>query len=66
MAFITVQETADRMSVSRATLDRLVARGEFPQPFQFSDRTLRFDRDEVEGWIAAQRRTNNQPKETTQ
>lgn len=66
MAFITVQETADRLSVSRATLDRLVARGEFPQPFQFSDRALRFDSHDVEEWIAAQRRTNNQPKEATQ
>ena len=66
MTFITVQETADRLSVSRATLDRMVARNDFPPPYQFSDRTLRFNSNEVDNWIAMRRRANNQPKEATQ
>ncbi len=42
----------EQTSLSRASLDRLVAAGEFPKPVRITPRRLAFYASEVEAWIA--------------
>ena len=41
----------ERTSLSRSTLDRLVAAGKFPQPIRITDRRLAYDAAAVEAWM---------------
>ena len=42
-----------KTGVSRATIYRLVERGDFPQPRRLSERTSVWDEAEVDGWLKA-------------
>jgi len=52
---ISKDETASLVGYSTRGLDKLIQAGNFPKPFRFSSRKVRFDRDEVLGWMEGQR-----------
>ena len=49
--FLTPKAVCHRTSLSRSTLDRLVAAGHFPQPMRITDRRLAYNAAEVEAWM---------------
>lgn len=49
---ITPKQACERVALSRATLDRLVAAGTFPKPIRITERRLAFSEAEVDSWIA--------------
>ena len=53
MKLITIKETAWRLSVSRATLCRMIDRGEFPKPVHISDGCPRFNEQDIDEYIAS-------------
>lgn len=48
---LSPKAVCDRTSLSRSTLDRLVAAGLFPQPVRITDRRLAFDAAAVEAFL---------------
>lgn len=54
MQFLTPKATAEKIALSRATLDRMVAAGRFPKPISLTERRLVFNAADVEAWMAAQ------------
>jgi prophage regulatory protein len=49
--FLTPKAVCERVALSRATLDRLVAAGKFPQPIRLTERRLAYDAAAVEAWM---------------
>lgn len=49
--FLTPAAVCERTSLSRATLDRLVASGQFPKPVRIAARRLAFKAADVEEWM---------------
>ena len=49
--FLTPKAVCERVALSRATLDRLVAAGKFPTPIRLTERRLVYDADAVEAWM---------------
>ena len=49
--FLTPRAVCERVALSRATLDRLVAAGKFPQPIRLTERRLAYDAEAVEAWM---------------
>ena len=49
--FLTPKAVCSRTSLSRSTLDRLVAAGQFPHPMRITDRRLAFNASDVEAWM---------------
>lgn len=49
--FLTPKAVCDRVSLSRATLDRLVAAGKFPAPIRLTERRLAYNASDVEAWM---------------
>jgi excisionase family DNA binding protein len=62
---ITLDEAADRLGISRRTVDRYIERGQFVAIYQLPTGHLRCDEHDLDAWLASIR-TDNQPKETTQ
>jgi len=52
ITFMTPKRVCERTSLSRATLDRLVAAGEFPKPIRLTERRLASNEAEVQNWMA--------------
>lgn len=50
--FITPKQTCEKIAVSRATLDRMVAAGAFVTPIRITERRLAFNEAAVEAWMA--------------
>ena len=50
--FLSPKAVCERIALSRATLDRLVAAGNFPAPIRLTERRLAFDQRSVETWMA--------------
>lgn len=50
--FITPKQACERIALSRATLDRMVAAGTFPKPIRLTERRLAFNEADVDAWIA--------------
>ena len=50
--FITPKQACERIALSRATLDRMVAAGTFPKPIRITERRLVYIEADVEAWIA--------------
>jgi len=48
---VSPKAVCDRTSLSRSTLDRLVAAGAFPQPVRLTDRRLAFNAAAIEAWM---------------
>lgn len=67
MPLIPIKEVAARAGVSRTTIERMMARGEFIAAYQLPTGTLRFDSHELEQWLAKCRRIDpTQPNEKEQ
>lgn len=49
--FITPKQACERIAVSRATLDRMVAAGTFVTPIRITERRLAFNEADVEAWM---------------
>lgn len=49
--FLTPKAVCERVALSRATLDRLVAAGKFPTPIRLTERRLAFNAADVEAWM---------------
>ncbi|MBX7460809.1 AlpA family phage regulatory protein [Qipengyuania sp. YG19] len=49
--FLTPKAVCDKISLSRATLDRMVAAGKFPKPIQLTERRLAYSLADVEAWM---------------
>lgn len=54
------REVLDWLSISRSTLARLRARGQFPQPRRLSTGVLVFDEEEIEKWIGSRPRVGHE------
>jgi excisionase family DNA binding protein len=50
---LTGRDVADRLSISIRTLQRMVARGQFPRPIRFSRKWVRWKRSEVDSYLHA-------------
>ena len=48
---LTPKAVCERTSLSRSSLDRLVAIGHFPRPIRITERRLAYDAAAVEAWI---------------
>jgi predicted DNA-binding transcriptional regulator AlpA len=51
--FLSPRQTCEHVTVSRSTLDRLVAAGEFPKPIRITERRLAYVESEVAAWLEA-------------
>lgn len=49
--FLSPKDTCQRIALSRASLDRLVAARTFPAPIRLSERRIAFKEAEVETWM---------------
>ena len=50
--FLTPKAVCDKIAMSRATLDRMVAAGKFPKPIHLTERRLAYCQSAVETWMA--------------
>ncbi|WP_100260654.1 helix-turn-helix transcriptional regulator [Qipengyuania seohaensis] len=50
--FLSPKTVCERVAISRATLDRLVAAGNFPSPIRLTQRRLVYNQADVERWMA--------------
>lgn len=50
--FLTPKAVCERIALSRATLDRMVADGRFPKPIQLTERRLAYNATDVDAWMA--------------
>lgn len=48
---LTPKAVCQRTSLSRSTLDRLVAAGDFPKPVRITERRLAYDAAAVDEWV---------------
>ena len=48
---LTPKAVCERTSLSRSSLDRLVATGDFPQPIRITERRLAYNAAAVEAWM---------------
>lgn len=48
---LTPKAVCERTSLSRSSLDRLVATGQFPAPIRITERRLAFNLQAVEAWL---------------
>lgn len=51
MRLISTKAVCERTSLSRSTIDRLVAAGEFPKPVRITSRRLAYSAAAVDGWL---------------
>ena len=49
--FLSPKAVCEKISLSRSTLDRLVAVGRFPQPVRLTESRLAFSESDVEAWM---------------
>lgn len=49
--FLSPKSVCDRVAISRATLDRLVAANRFPKPIRLTERRLVYNAASVEAWM---------------
>ena len=49
--FLTPRAVCERVALSRATLDRLVASGKFPPPMRLTERRLAYNAADVDAWM---------------
>lgn len=59
MKLLTIKETAYRLSISRATLYRMVQRGELPKPIQITANggSPRFKEEDIDNFLASKFQT---------
>lgn len=49
--FLSPSAVCDKVALSRATLDRMVAAGRFPKPIKLTERRLAYNQADVEAWM---------------
>lgn len=49
--FLSPKAVCEKISISRSTLDRLVAAGQFPSPIRVTQSRLAFSEHAVEAWM---------------
>ena len=49
--FLSPKAVCEKISLSRSTLDRLVAAGRFPQPVRLTESRLAYSECDVEAWM---------------
>lgn len=49
--FLTPKAVCDKIALSRATLDRMVAANKFPRPLKLTERRLAYSQAAVEAWM---------------
>ena len=49
--FLTPKAVCEKIALSRATLDRLVAAGKFPSPIRLTERRIAFKASAVDEWM---------------
>ena len=54
---LKLEEVLGLVSLSRATVYRMMSRGEFPRPVRVGRRAARWHSDEVEEWLASRPHT---------
>lgn len=54
MQFLTPKQVCEKIALSRATLDRMVAQGRFPKPMKLTERRMAYEAQAVEAWMAEQ------------
>ena len=54
MQFLTPKQVCQKIALSRATLDRMVAQGRFPKPLKLTERRMAYEAQAVEAWMAEQ------------
>lgn len=52
--FYRIDEICDLLGLSKTTVRSLIKDRGFPQPKRFSQRTVRWDREKVDAWMARQ------------
>jgi excisionase family DNA binding protein len=62
---ITLEQAAQRLAISRRTLERLMAAGEFPSPLKLG-RSARVEAKDVEAYCAQLRARRIGPTNTTE
>lgn len=63
-SFLRDKQCAAYLSIARSTFRRWVkVKPGFPQPIEFSDGVTVWSRDELNGWIASQKKMRSQNKE---
>ncbi len=55
LAFLSLGDVCERLSVSRATLWRMTRRGDFPKPVQLSPGRVGVPVDEFDNWQRSKR-----------
>lgn len=53
---ISIAEVAQRLGIHKASIHRMLGRGEFVAPIQVSPRRVAFDEGEVDAWVASRPR----------
>ena len=54
---LKLEEVIGLISLSSATIYRMMSRGEFPRPVQLSERRTGWRSDEIEEWLASRPHT---------
>jgi len=52
---LTVEQVAERLSMSVRSLQRMVKHGKFPPPIRYTRRLVRWKRSELTAWVDRQR-----------
>lgn len=63
MKLLSYNDLGFRLSLSRATLERMVTRAQLPAPVQVSSGAVRFIEDEITEWLATRPRTKTTTNE---
>ena len=61
--YVTDRELAKRYNASRSTIWNWVRKGQLPQPIKLSDRTTRWDIEDIEKFESARRRETHESKD---
>ena len=56
---LKISEVQQRTTLDRATLNRMIARGDFVAPIRLSPSRVAFREGDVEAWIASRRKTTD-------
>lgn len=51
MAIMRIREVMETVGIGRATIYRLLSRGDFPKPLKLGERSIGWREDEIQNWI---------------
>lgn len=53
---LTLSDVMSKLRISRASIYRRIAKGEFPQPLKIGEGTNRWPADEIDAWVRSRPR----------